>query len=140
MAQAWAASTLESGQFSAGVSVALPPIYDGKQQESLVRQKGDTLESFRVQEDQERQSIEIDVRNALFSIKDSSDRLDLAKQSLEEAQGVYEMQKAKFMAGSASSVDVMTAFSSLAAAQVSLETAKSTYNLAILNLDNVEGL
>jgi outer membrane protein TolC len=124
----------------AGVSIALPPIYDGKQQESLVRERGDALESFRVQEDQERESIEIDVRNALFAIQDASDRLDLAKQSLEEAQGVYDMQRAKFQAGSASALDVMTAFASLSSAQVGLETAKSTYNLAILNLDYFEGL
>jgi outer membrane protein len=140
MAQAWSPGTLEEGIFTAGMSIALPPIYDGKQQESLVREKDDTLESVRVQEAQERQSIEIDVRNTLFSIQDASDRLDLAKQSLQEAQGVYDMQRAKFKAGSASALDVMTAFSSLSSAQVGLETAKSTYNLAILNLDNVEGL
>ena len=37
-------------------------------------------------------------------------------------------------------LDVMTAFSTLASAQVGLEQAKSTYNLAILNLYNVMGL
>jgi outer membrane protein TolC len=70
---------------------------------------------------------------------DASDRFDLAKQNLEQTQGVYDMQRAKFRAGLASSVDVMTAFAALATAQVGLETSKATYNLAILNLYNVMG-
>jgi outer membrane protein TolC len=127
------------GTVSLGATIALPPIYDGRQQASLVRQKTDAIESYGVQRDQERQSIAIDVMNALFSVKDTSDRLDLAGQNLSEAQGVYVLQQAKFRAGTASSVDVSTAFAALAAAQVGLATAKSAYNLAILNLYNVMG-
>jgi outer membrane protein TolC len=93
-----------------------------------------------VQRDQERQSISIDVQNALFSVQDSSDRLDLSKQNLEQAQGVYDLEKEKFALGSAAVLDVMTAFSTLATAQAGLEQAKSTFNLAILNLYNVMGL
>ncbi len=140
LAQDWVNHSLGSGTFTAGVTVALPPIYDGKQQSSLVRQKADQIESYKVQRDQERQSIAIDVQDALFTVKDSSDRRDLARQNLEQAQGVYDQQKEKFSLGSASMLDVMTAFSTLASAQVGLEQAKSTYNLAILNLYNVMGL
>ena len=140
LAQDWTANSQGYGVMSAGVTVALPPLYDGKQQSSLVRQKGNAVESYRVQRDQERQSITIDVQNALFNVLDARDRLDLAKQNLEETQGVYEMQQEKFRAGSATSVDVMTAFANLATAQVGLETAKSTYYLAILTLDYDMGL
>lgn len=127
------------GSVSLGATIALPPIYDGKQQASLRRQKANAVDGYRVQNDQERQSISIDVQSALFSVVDGRDRLDLAGKSLEEAQGVYALQQAKFRAGLASSVDVMTAFSALAAAQVGLESAKATYDLAILNLYNAMG-
>ncbi len=131
--------TLNGGAISLGATIALPPIYDGKQQASLVRQKADAIENYGVLREQARQSITIAVQNDLFSVKDASDRLDLAKETLDEDQGLYDLQRAKFRAGTASSVDVMTAFSNLAAAQVGLETAKSTYNLAILALDNDMG-
>ncbi len=137
---AWAAPGSGVGTFSAGVTVALPPIYDGKQQASLVRQKMDQIDSYKVQRDTERQSISIDVQNALFSVKDASDRQALARQNLEQAQGVYDLQKEKFTLGSATALDVMTAFSTLATAQAGLEQAKSTYNLSVLNLYNVMGL
>jgi outer membrane protein TolC len=131
--------TLNGGAVSLGATIALPPIYDGKQQASLLRQKANAIENYNVLREQERQSITIDVQNALFSVTDASDRFDLAKRNLEQTQGVYDMQRAKFRAGLASSVDVMTAFAALATAQVGLETAKATYNLAILNLYNVMG-
>ncbi len=132
-------STLNGGTISLGATVALPPIYDGKQQASLVREKANAIENYNVQREQERQSITIAVQNDLFAVKDTSDRLDLAKETLDEDQGLYDLQRAKFRAGTASSVDVNTAFSNLATAQVGLETAKSTYNLAILALDNDMG-
>ncbi len=131
--------TLNGGTISLGATINLPPIYDGKQQASLVREKANALETYGVQREQERQSITIAVQNDLFSVKDASDRLELAQETLAEDQGLYDLQRAKFRAGTASSVDVMTAFSNLAAAQVGLETAKSTYNLAILALDNDMG-
>jgi outer membrane protein TolC len=135
LAQDLTPDTLNGGSISLGATIALPPIYDGKQQASLVRQKANAIESYGVLREQERQSITIAVQNDLFAVKDASDRLDLANQTLDEDQGLYDLQRAKFRAGTASSVDVMTAFSNLAAAQVGLETAKSTYNLSILTLD-----
>ena len=140
LAQDWTTNSLGNGALSAGVTIALPPLYDGKQQSSLMRQKGNVIESFKVQLDQERQSITIDVQNALFSVQDARDRLDLAKENLDETQGVYDMQQAKFRAGSASALDVMTAFANLATAQTGLETARSNYYLAILTLNYDMGL
>ena len=81
------------GSVSLGATIALPPIYDGKQQASLRRQKANAVDGYRVQNDQERQSISIDVQSALFSVVDGRDRLDLAGKSLEEAQGVTPCSK-----------------------------------------------
>ena len=138
-AKDWPDSAGGSGSFTAGVTVALPPLYDGKQQSSSVRQKTDQLESYKLQRAEERQSIAIDVQSALFAVKDSNDRLDLAKQNLEQAQGQYDLEQAKLRAGLGTTLDVLTAFSALAAAQVGLEQARATYAIAVLNLDNVMG-
>jgi outer membrane protein len=122
------------------VKVALPPIYDGGQQGAQIQQAADQISSLAVQEDQQRQNIAIDVQNALFGVKDARDRLDLARQNVDQAQGVYDLQKAKLAAGLVTTLDVLTAFSALTTAQVGLVQAGSNYELAILNLDSVLGI
>ena len=51
-----------------------------------------------------------------------------------------DLQKAKRAVGLETTLDVLTAFSTLITAQVGLQQAKSTYLLAVLNLNNVMGL
>ena len=138
-AQDWTAN-VSSGIFAAGVSIALPPLLDGGLQGAQVQQAVDQVSSYKVQQDQERQSIAIDVQNALFSVRDTRDRLDLASQNVAQAQGEYDLEKAKRAAGLETTLNVLTAFSALTTAQVGLEQARSTYNLAVLNLDSVMGL
>ncbi len=127
--QDWTAN-VSSGAFTAGVSIALPPILDGGLQGAQVQQASDLISSYQVQQDQQRQSITIAVENALFSVRDSKDRLDLAGQNVQQAQGVYELQKAKRAVGLETTLDVLTAFSTLITAEVGLEQAHSNYLLA----------
>jgi len=134
----WTAS-VTTGSFTAGVSVAMPVI-DGGLAGAEVEQASQQLSSLGLQQDQERQSITIDVQNALFGVKDAKDRLDLAGDNLRQAQGQYDLEKAKFAVGLETTLDVLTAFSALTTAQVGLEQARSTYILAILTLNNVMGL
>ena len=125
---------------TAGVSIALPPIIDGGLVTAQVQQAADQLAALKVQQDQERQSISIDVQNALFSVTDTKDRLDLAGQNVKQAQGVYNLQRAKLAVGLVTTLDVLTAFSALVTAEVGLQQANSNYLLAVLNLNNVMGL
>ncbi|HYW84192.1 MAG TPA: TolC family protein, partial [Spirochaetia bacterium] len=120
--------------------IALPPILDGGLQSSLVTQAANQVSTFEVQRDQQGQSIAIDVENALFGVTDARDRNALAVQNLQSAQGQYDLQKAKLAVGLGTTLDELTAFSTLATARVGLEQAKINYLLAVLNLDNVMGL
>ncbi len=136
--QDWTAN-VNSGSFTVGASIALP-ILDGGLRNAQVQQAAEQVSSYKVQQDQERQSITIAVQNALFSVQDTRNRLDLAGQSVKAAQGQYNLQKARYAVGLVTTLDVLTAFQSLTTAQVGLEQAKSSYMLALLNLDNVMGL
>ena len=136
--QDWTAN-VNAGAFTAGVSIALPPILDGGLQGAQVQQASDLISSYKVQQDQQRQSITIAVQNALFGVRDARDRLDLAGQNVQQAQGVYDLQKAKRAVGLETTLDVLTAFSTLITAEVGLEQAHSNYLLAVLNLYNVMG-
>jgi outer membrane protein len=137
--QDWTKNAYE-GAFTAGAKVALPPLYDGGQRSALLKQASDQLSSLAVQVDQQRQSISIDVANALFGVKDARDRLDLAKLNVEQAQGQYDLTKAKHAQGLETTLDLITAFAVLTTAQVGQVQAGSNYALAILNLNNVMGL
>jgi OMF family outer membrane factor len=137
--QDWTAN-VNSGVFAAGVSIALPPILDGGLQNAQVRQAADQIGSYQVQQDQQKQNITIAVQNAIFGVRDARDRLDLSGQNVQQAQGVYDLQKAKRAVGLETTLDVLTAFSTLVTAQVGLQQAKSTYLLAVLNLNNAMGL
>jgi outer membrane protein TolC len=137
--QDWTAN-VNAGVFTAGVSIALPPILDGGLQGAAVQQAADQVGSYQVQQDQQKQSIAIAVQNAIFGVRDARDRLDLAGQNVQQAQGVYDLQKAKRAVGLETTLDVLTAFSTLVTAQVGLQQAKSTYLLAVLSLNNVMGL
>jgi len=139
-AQDWSVPGSPAGTFTAGLSIALPPIIDGGLLGAQVRQAADQLSALQVQQDQQRQSISIDVQNALFSVKDTKDRFDLAGQNVQQAQGVYDLERAKLAVGLETTLNVLTAFSALVTAQVGLEQAKSAYMLAIVNLNNVMGL
>jgi outer membrane protein len=137
--QDWTAN-VNAGFFTAGVSIALPPILDGGLQDALVQQAADQLAAYKVQQAQQGQSIAIDVVNALFGVTDTRDRNALAAQNLQQAQGQYDLEKAKLAVGTGTTLDVLTAFSVLATARVGLAQAKSNYLLAVLNLYNVMGL
>ncbi len=135
----WTAQT-DQGAFAAGVSIALPPLIDGGLQNALLTQAADLLTTDNIQQAELSKSITIDVGNALFGVADAKDRRDLAVLNLQQAQGQYDLEKAKLEAGSGTTLDVLTAFSALATARVGLAQAKSSYLLAILNLDSVMGV
>jgi len=139
LGQDWTAN-VNNGAFAAGVHIALPPVYDGGLRNSLVQQAADQISTYEVQRGQQEQSIAIDVENALFGVTDAKDRNALAAQNLQQAQGQYDLQKEKLTVGLGTTLDELTAFSTLATARVGLEQAKINYLLAVLNLDNVMGL
>ena len=138
MGQDWTAN-VNAGSFTVGAPLRCP-ILDGGLRSAQVQQAADQISSFKVQQDQERQSITIAVENALFSVQDTRDRLDLAGQNVKAAQGQYDLEKARYAVGLVTTLDVLTAFQALTTAQVGLEQARSNYILALLNLDNVMGL
>ena len=137
--QYWATKD-QTGGFTAGAKIALPPLLDGGQRSAQLKQASDLISSYAVQEDQQSQSIAIDVQNALFGVQDARDRLDLAHLNVEQAQGQYELERAKLAVGLQTTLDLLTAFSVLTTAQVGLVQAGSNYALALLNLQNVMGL
>lgn len=128
-----------AGSYSAGISVSMPIFEDGLLAAG-VRQAHSQLDSLALQQAQERESITISVQSALFSVTQDEANLAAARQSLLAAQGQYALEKAKFTAGLATNLDVLTASAALRSAQSAVVQANTAYILAILNLDNALGI
>lgn len=126
------------GSWNAGVTVSVP-IFDSGLVSSKVAAAKASLAQIGVQEEQTKQNITIAVRTSLFAVKDASERLKLANESVTQAQGEYQLEKIKFSAGLASNLDVINASVTLVNAQVALESAKTNLYLAILSLDKAMG-
>jgi outer membrane protein TolC len=126
--------------YTLGLDVALPPVWDGGNLGAQVQQASDQVATYEIARDQERQTITAQVQNAWFSVTDTKDRLDLAVTNVQQAQGVYDLEKLKLSVGLETVLDVLTAFTTLTTAQVGLEQAKSNYILAVLALNNALGL
>jgi outer membrane protein len=137
--QDWTAAN-SAENFSIGVNVALPPVWDGGASGAEVRQASDQISTYEVQRDQERQTITVQVQNDWFAVQDTKDRLDLAVTNVQQAQGQYDLEKLKLSVGLETTLDVLTAFTTLITAEVGLEQAKSNYILAVLTFNNVLGL
>jgi len=136
--QDWTAN-FNSGTYTAGVAVSVPVFQNGLL-EAQVKQAQTLLDSLKVQQTQEQQSITIAVQSALFSVMQDSDNLNLSQQSVAAAQGQYDLEKAKFAAGLATNLDVLQASAAFMSAESTLEQAKNAYSLAILNLNIALGL
>lgn len=126
--------------YTLGLDVALPPVWDGGSQGAQVQQASDQAATYEIQRDQERQSIAAQVQNAWFAVTDTRDRLELAATNVQQAQGVYDLEKLKLSVGLETVLNVLTAFTSLTTAQVGLEQAKSNAILAVLSFNNALGL
>lgn len=129
---------IDSGTWNAGVSVSVP-VFDSGLVSAQVRQARDSLSQIATQEAQAKQNITIDVRKALFGVKDSTVRLKLAQDSVKQAEGEYQLEKTKFSAGLASNLDVLNASVTLINAQDSLQQAKTNLNLSVLSLEQAMG-
>ena len=135
----WSAGTTTQN-FSLGVNVALPPVWDGGNTGAQVQQANDQVATSEIQRDQERQTITAQVQNDWFAVTDTQDRVDLAVTNVQQTQGVYDLERLKLSVGLETVLDVLTAFTNLTTAQVALEQAKSNSILAVLTLNNALGL
>ena len=128
-----------SGTYTVGASLSAP-VFEGGLLRAQVQAATDQLQSLAVQQDQERQSIAIAVDSAFFNMTNARKQLDLAGQSLQAAQGQYQLERSKLAVGLATNLDVLTALAALTTTQGQLVQAETGYSLAVLNLINVMGL
>ncbi len=123
--------------WNAGVTVSVP--WGMRANRALYRQALDNVRSQEVAYDQADQNLMVQVRSAIRGVQTSVASVRSSAEETKFAEKAYELQKAEFDAGLATSYLVLQAQNTLETARVSELQAKVSLLLAIADLRFLEG-
>lgn len=125
--------------FTASIAMTIA-ILDGGLTEAKVNEAKTRLQSAQVSEDQTKQQIELDVRNAFLNLRDAADSLRSALAQQASAREALRIANVRFQAGVGLQLEVVTAVQNLASADNNVLQAQYQYNLALAQLDRAVGV
>jgi len=120
-----------------GVTLSFP--WGLRQNRALYRQAKDSLDAEQMTFDQTDQQLTVQVRAAVRAIDANVESVASAREASRLSEKQYELQKAKFDAGLATSYDVLQAQTQLSSARVSEIQAEVNLRVALADLHFLEG-
>ncbi|MDT8900310.1 TolC family protein [Anaeroselena agilis] len=134
-------STNEKLQNSYGTKLSLQlPLYSGQRLEANREQAAQNIEQSKANTLKTRQNLILDTTTAYFTLLQSYNSLDLARQSFEQMQAHLKNASLNYENGIVAKSDVLRAEVELAAAEQSLAKAENNVQLARTSLCNVMGV
>jgi outer membrane protein len=115
-------------------------IFDGGLTRAKIDAARQQLQQDKVTEEQTRQSVELDVRNAYLGLQNAAEQLRSATAALESAREGSRIATVRYQAGVGTQLEVVTAEQNLASADLSVVQALFAYNLALAQLDRAVGI
>ncbi len=115
-------------------------IFDGRATEGKVRQAKSQVEQARLAKASEELEIDVEVRQALSSLQEAGELVSAAVKVIDQAEEALRLADAKFHAGSATQLDVLTSQVSLEQAKTDQLTANYNYLVALANVRKAIGL
>jgi len=115
-------------------------IFDGRATYGKVRQAKSQLEQARIAVSSEELEIDVEVRQAISSLQEAAELVTASKQTIDQAAEALRLAEAKFHAGSATQLDVLTSQVSLTQAKTDQLTANYNYLVALANVRKAIGL
>lgn len=109
-------------------------LHDGGITQQRVREAELRLEQLALLEAQTRQRVELEVRQAWWSLQQTGPELAAAERAVEQAREALRIARVRFEAGVGTSLELVSAQAQLAQAEVGLATARFNQNLARLQL------
>ncbi|MGH2625756.1 MAG: TolC family protein [Anaerolineales bacterium] len=125
------------GSVASGWSVTLGvtlAIFDGGITRERIREAELRLAQLQVLEAQTRQTVELEVRQAWFALEQAAGQLDLAGKAVEQAREAARLAAVRYQAGVGTSLEVISAQTVLAEAELGLASALFGHNLARLRI------
>ncbi len=114
-------------------------IFDGGLTGAKVEGARQQLAQDKVIEEQTRQSVELDVRNAYLGLQNAAEQLRSAQAALDAAREAVRIASVRYQAGVGTQLEVVTAEQNLASADVGVVQGLFSYNLALAQLDRAVG-
>ncbi|HMD61186.1 MAG TPA: TolC family protein [Opitutaceae bacterium] len=115
-------------------------IFDGRATYGKVRQAKSQLEQARLATASEELEIDVEVRQAVSTLQEAAELVTASKQTIDQAAEALRLAEAKFHAGSATQLDVLTSQVSLTQAKTDQLTANYNYLVAVANVRKAVGL
>jgi len=125
--------------WTAGVEASWA-IFDGAATRGRVRQSYSRLRQAEIAEDAQRLAIEVEVREAYSSWKESIQLVTAAQKVVEQAEEAYRLANARFEAGAATQLDVLQSQVSLAEARNQKLEATYLHEVAVAKIKKAIGL
>lgn len=118
-----------------GLSLNIP-IWDWGARKSRIKIAENNLKSSEINYEEEKKSIEIEIRQSFRSLKNLVFQIEIAEKSLENAQKTYDLNLLKYENGDLTSMDLKQYSDQLTQQKHSLTTARINYKLGLLQLKN----
>jgi outer membrane protein TolC len=115
-------------------------IFDGRATQGRVWQAKSQVEQARLARASEELEIDVEVRQALSSFQEAGELVSASAKVIDQAEEALRLADAKFHAGSATQLDVLTSQVSLEQAKTDQLTANYNYLVAVANVRKAIGL
>lgn len=125
--------------WDANVSVSMP-FLTGGQREIDLKTAGEQIEVDRLKRDQISKTVESDVRQAWLNAGSLRESLISLHVQVDAAQKSYDDEVHEYQAGTAASVDVLSALANLNVSENALNTGIFSYQVALRNLEQTAGV
>lgn len=129
----------QSQVWDANVSVTMP-FLTGGQREIDLRTAGEQVDIDRLQRDESAKTVEANVRAAWLAARSLQESLVSLHVQVDAAQKSYQDEVHEYQAGTAASVDVLTALVNLNTSENSLAVQVYLYQVALRNLEEAAGV
>jgi outer membrane protein len=115
-------------------------IFDGRATDGKVRQAKSQLEQARLAKASEELEIDVEVRQTLSALQEAGELVTASQQTIDQAAEALRLADAKFHAGSATQLDVLTSQVSLTQSRTDQLTANYNYLVAVANVRKAVGM
>jgi|CZKI01.1.fsa_nt_gi outer membrane protein len=115
-------------------------IFDGRATDGRVRQARSQLEQARISVASEELEVDVEVRQAISTLQEAGELVTASKQTIDQATEALRLAEAKFHAGSATQLDVLTSQVALTQSRTDQLTANYNYLVALANVRKAIGL
>ena len=127
-----------SANWSVTLAVTLN-LFDGGLTRARIREAEERLRQLQVAESQQRQAIELEVRQSYLMVQSALAELEASGKAVEQAREALRIANVRYQAGVSPQLEVISSQAALAQAEANRVQALFNYNLALAQLERAVG-